>query len=140
KKALAGKVLIVDFWGTWCPPCKMEIPHFVALDREFRKRGLQVIGLNEEHGDSDEENAEMVRDYCKSEGVTYPCALATERIKDQVPDLGGFPTTLFLDRTGKVRLMVVGYHELSFLRAAVEALLNEPSGESAEKTSEKAGE
>jgi thiol-disulfide isomerase/thioredoxin len=139
KKALAGKVVVVDFWGTWCGPCKMEIPHFVALDREFRDQGLQIVGLSEERGDSDEENAATVRDFCKSEGVTYPCALATEKIKDQIPEFEGFPTTLFLDRTGKVRLMVVGYHEMSFLRSAVEALLNERSREPAAKSDEKAG-
>jgi thiol-disulfide isomerase/thioredoxin len=139
KKALRGKVVIVDFWGTWCPPCKMEIPHFVALDREFRDKGLQVVGMSEERGDSDEENAATVRDFCKSEGVTYPCALATEKIKDQIPDFEGFPTTLFLDRTGRVRLQVTGYREVSFLRAAVEALLNEPFQESAGKPADTTG-
>src|SRR5437762_9755963 len=46
KADFAGKVLIVDIWGTWCPPCRMEIPHFLALHRQYGDQGLQVVGLN----------------------------------------------------------------------------------------------
>jgi len=129
KAGLAGKVLIVDIWGTWCPPCKMEIPHFIALEKQFSEKGLQVVGLNSE-GDSEGETAvKEVKRFCKKEGVTYPCALITEEFIERIPDFEGFPTTLFLDRTGKVRLKVTGYHDMPFLQAAVETLLNEkPSG------------
>lgn len=137
KAGLAGKVLIVDIWGTWCPPCKMEIPHFVALDKQFSAKGLQVVGLNSE-GDSEGETAvKEVKRFCKKEGVTYPCALITEDFIERIPDFEGFPTTLFLDRKGKVRLKVTGYHDMPFLQAAVESLLNEksdgPGAESEEK-------
>jgi thiol-disulfide isomerase/thioredoxin len=125
KSDLAGKVLIVDFWGTWCPPCRREIPHFVALNRKYHDQGLAVVGLNSEQTRDKEQAAGLVREYCKSEGVDYPCAIATDAVLDQVPDLQGFPTTLFIDRTGKVRIRVVGYHDFAFLQAAVEALLHE---------------
>ncbi len=125
KADFAGKVLIVDVWGTWCGPCRMEIPHFVALDREYRDKGLQIVGLNFERESNAKVAARNVREVRSEEGVSYPCALASRQIIGQVPDFGGFPTTLFLDRTGKVRLKLEGYHEMAYLKAAVEALLNE---------------
>lgn len=132
KADLAGKVLIVDIWGTWCPPCKMEIPHFVALDKQFREKGLQIVGLNSDEGEDPADATRQVRNFCRKEGVLYPCALITNEILEQVPDMSGFPTTLFLDRTGKVRMKVVGYHDISFLQLAVETLLNEkPADEGA---------
>jgi hypothetical protein len=118
----------------------LEIPHFVALDREFHNQGLRIIGLNQERGENDEENFATVRDFCKAEGVTYPCALLTESVMDQIPDFEGFPTTLFFDRTGKVRLKLTGYCEMSLLRAVVEALLNENSSEPAGTPAKKAGD
>ncbi len=129
KKDFAGKVLIVDVWGTWCPPCRMEIPHFVALQRQFGDQGLQVIGLNSEHVRDKEAAARLVRETCREEEIDYPCALLTRAVGRQIPDLQGYPTTLFLDRTGKVRLTAVGYHELSFLQTVVETLLRERPAE-----------
>lgn len=125
KADLAGKVVIVDFWGTWCPPCRKEIPHFVELSRKYRDQGLAVVGFNSEQTRDKAQATRVVRDFCKSEGVDYPCAIVTDQIMNQVPDLEGFPTTLFLDRTGKVRLRAVGYHDISFLEKAVEVLLHE---------------
>ena len=125
KADLAGKVLIVDLWGTWCPPCRMEIPHFVALSKKYQDQGLAVVGLNSERIRDKDKAAELVREFCKTEGVDYPCAVITSDFLQQVPDLEGFPTTLFIDRAGQVRLKVVGYHDISFLQAAVEALLEE---------------
>jgi thiol-disulfide isomerase/thioredoxin len=125
KANFAGKVLIVDLWGTWCDPCRMEVPHFVALNRQYADQGLRVIGMNDESRGSIEAEARIVRKYCEANGVDYPCAILTRRIKQQVPGYGTFPMTLFLDRTGKVRLRLMGYHDLSYLQAAVEALLKE---------------
>lgn len=139
KADLAGKVLIVDIWGTWCPPCRMEIPHFVALDKEFREKGLQIIGLNQENGD-DEEKVKVVKEFCEENGVTYPCALLNDEILKQVPDFEGFPTTLFIDRTGNVRLKAVGFHDIHFLRAAVEMLLKEKGPAKTDEADKKAGE
>ena len=140
KADLKGKVLIVDFWGTWCPPCRLEIPHFVALDKEYRGKGLQIIGFNNEREDDPEVAAKIVRQFCQKEGVRYPCALIDDEMIEQVADFEGFPTTLFLDRTGTVRLKVVGYHDLFFLRTAVEALLNEKSAAGDEKPADRKGE
>jgi thiol-disulfide isomerase/thioredoxin len=140
KADLAGKVLIVDIWGTWCPPCRMEIPHFAALDREYREKGLQVVGLNSEGEDDAKAATRQVQEFCEENAVPYPCALVTEEITKQVPEFRAFPTTLFLDRQGTVRLKVVGYHDIPFLRAAVEILLKEKDAAAIEKPADKTSE
>ncbi len=124
-EGLKGKVVIVDFWGTWCPPCRAEIPHFIKLQEEYGEAGLQMFGLNYERGNSEEENVQLAVDYVKEHGINYPCAMGTSVVRDQVPDFGGYPTTLFIDRTGKVRLKVVGLHSYNYLEAVVKVLLDE---------------
>ena len=117
--ALKGKVVIVDFWGTWCPPCRMEIPHFIHLADTFAD-DLTIVGLNyREPGDTDEEMAAHINEFMAANDMNYQCAIGDESTIEQVPNLEGFPTTLFLDRAGNVRLKLVGYHPYEKLEAAV---------------------
>jgi thiol-disulfide isomerase/thioredoxin len=125
KADFAGKVMIVDIWGTWCPPCRAEIPHFVELDKQFKEKGLQIVGLNKERSADADEAVKTVKEFCDQNGVTYPCALISDAVMEQVPDFQGFPTTLFIDHTGKVRLKVVGARGPEFLQGVVETLLAE---------------
>lgn len=149
-----GQVVIVDFWGTWCPPCRREIPSFIKLQETFGERGFQVIGVNYERSrDEDEEareaaNREKVVKYVEEAGINYPCVMGDDETQEQVPDFGGFPTTLFIDRTGTVRMKVVGLHEYDYLEAVVSTLLEEsgsaaktePATTEGESTSPSAGE
>ena len=121
---LKGKVVIVDIWGTWCPPCRKEIPHFIALVEKYRDQGLNVIGINYENGDP-EAAKENVKQFIADNKMNYPCALGDEATQAQVPNFEGFPTTMFVDRAGKVRLKAVGYHDYATLAAIVETLLAE---------------
>ena len=82
------------------------------------------MGLNSE-GETDDRALREVRKFVKAQGVSYPCALIDEEFVERIPDFEGFPTTLFFDREGQVRMSVTGYHDLWFLRAAVEKLLKE---------------
>lgn len=125
-ESLRGKVVLVDLWGTWCPPCRAEIPSFIRLQDELGPQGLQVLGVNFERGQSPEENAKVVTDFIAEQRVNYPCILGDGGIMQQVPNLRGFPTTLFIDRSGKVRLMAVGARPHEYLAAVVSELLAEP--------------
>ncbi len=124
-ESLKGKVCIVDVWGTWCPPCRAEIPSFIKLQEKFGAQGFQMVGLNEEQSSSPEGKTKLVTDYIAGNGINYPCALITEEVMGQIPEFQGFPTTLFIDKTGKVRLKAVGLHEYAYLESVVSVLLAE---------------
>jgi thiol-disulfide isomerase/thioredoxin len=124
KKDFADKVLIVDFWGTWCPPCRMEVPHFVALHQKYKKDGLEIVGINYERV-APAQVKQVVGKFVKENKVSYPCLIGDPATQRKVPDLNAYPTTLFFDRTGKLRLRVVGYKPLPELEAIVKVLLDE---------------
>jgi thiol-disulfide isomerase/thioredoxin len=116
--ALKGSVAILDIWGTWCPPCRKEIPHFVKLVDRYGER-LHMLGLNYQEDDPDD-----VRAFIKKNKINYPCALGPEEV-EKAAAVEGFPTTLFLDRHGQVRAKAVGYHDYYLLEGIVETLLAE---------------
>jgi thiol-disulfide isomerase/thioredoxin len=122
-----GKVLIVDIWGTWCGPCQKEIPHFVELHKKYKDKGLEIVGINYEEG-TPEEVKQRIKDFATKNGITYTCVLGDDKTRDQVPNFQGYPTTIFIDRTGKVRFKVVGYHSLEDLESWATGLLDEKAG------------
>lgn len=122
-KSLKGKVVIVDIWGTWCPPCRAEIPSFVKLQETFGDEGFQIVGLNYEGNGEPAQYEQTVKDFIAEFEINYPCMFGDEVTRDQVPNFSGYPTTIFIDREGQVRLKVVGLHEYSFLEAIVKELL-----------------
>jgi thiol-disulfide isomerase/thioredoxin len=122
---LKGKVVVVDFWGTWCPPCRAEIPSFVKLQSKYGEKGLQIVGLGYENKGK-EESVKLTRDFMEAQKMNYTCILGDDETRKQVPEFRGYPTTLFIDRTGKVRLQYVGLHPYATLEAAVTMLLEEP--------------
>lgn len=125
KSDFAGKVIIADIWGTWCPPCRMEIPHFVELQEELGAQGLQIVGITDEQESDTEVAIAQIRAFTESQPVNYPLLLATPETIGQIPDFQAYPTTIFIDRKGNVRLKIVGYTEKSELKAIVEKLLAE---------------
>jgi thiol-disulfide isomerase/thioredoxin len=120
----AGKVLIVDIWGTWCGPCQMEIPHFIKLHEKFGD-DLEIVGINYERCE-EELVIPTIDAFVKQMGITYSCVVGDDAVRGQVPNFEGFPTTIFLDREGNVRLKVVGYHSYEKLEAIVQELVDEP--------------
>lgn len=129
KADLMGRVAIVDIWGTWCPPCRQEIPSFVKLQDAYGRYGFKMVGLNQERGPSDEANLKTVQEFKVNASINYPCGLVTEEVISQLPELKGYPTTLFIDHKGNVRMTSVGYHDYAYFKAAVEQLLTEQSAE-----------
>ena len=117
-----GKVVVVDFWGTWCPPCRKELPHLAALYRKHHDQGLEIVGLNYENAEGAVAR-DFVKKFARENDIPYPCLMGDRNTQNLVPDFEGYPTTLFLDREGKVRLKVTGYQPLGALEAAVAPLL-----------------
>jgi len=112
-----GKVIILDFWATWCPPCKREIPDFIALQAKYGAKGLQVVGV----AVSDQEPA--VRQFAKDNGMNYPVVFGTPQVASQYGGVESIPTTFIIDREGKIRETFVGYRSADTFEAVISGLL-----------------
>jgi thiol-disulfide isomerase/thioredoxin len=123
----AGKVLVVDIWATWCGPCRAEVPHFVELQEQYKEAGLALVGINYEGSETVEEDIAEIKKFTDEIPVNYPLLLGDDATQMQVPDFSGYPTTLFIDRAGKVRLTLLGARDKSTLEQIVTSLLNEPA-------------
>ena len=98
-----GKVVLVNFWATWCPPCRTEIPDLIRWQREYRNRGLQVIGIT-----YPPETFSQVRSFMRKVKVNYPVALGTHATKALFTASDTLPITVVIDSEGNVRELIEG--------------------------------
>jgi len=101
--ALRGKVVLVDFWATWCQPCKKEMPGYQRLLDRHRARGFVVIGFKFETMPDVEDPLK----FAKEIGVRYPLVPATDEIKEKFGGIEGLPTTMLYDRQGALRWKII---------------------------------
>lgn len=120
---LRGKVVIVNFWASWCLECRPEMPVLERLHREFAPRGLAIIGINAR------EEREVVRRYAKELGLTFPLVLDPDGRINALYGVIGLPATFVIGRNGRAVAFAVGAREWASApaRALVEALLTEPA-------------
>ena len=98
-----GRVVLINFWATWCPPCRAEMPDLVRLQREHAKQGLQIIGIT-----YPPERKLRVRRFARSLKVNYPIILGTRQIKARFSSEETLPLTVVIDRDGKVSNIISG--------------------------------
>jgi thiol-disulfide isomerase/thioredoxin len=120
-----GKVVLVNFWATWCAPCREEIPLLVKLQATYAAQGLQVVGIA-----TDEVNPKDVKAYLGKMVVNYPMLMGDESVNRLVAGFGGnligLPYSLLLDRTGRVLKLYPGELDPHEAEAMVKAALNPP--------------
>ncbi len=97
-----GKVTIVNFWATWCPPCRAEIPDLIALQDKYRDQ-LQIIGISE-----DEDGPGVVRKYVADHHMNYPIAMTSPELEKLFPGIAALPTSFVIDREGRIVQKHVG--------------------------------
>jgi thiol-disulfide isomerase/thioredoxin len=98
-----GKVVLINFWATWCPPCRAEMPDLIKLQREYGKDGLQIIGIT-----YPPEQKTRVRRFATSLKVNYPIVLGTRQTKELFSSDETLPLTVVIDRNGKVNEIISG--------------------------------
>ncbi|PYY00669.1 MAG: hypothetical protein DMG62_11285 [Acidobacteria bacterium] len=116
---LRGKAVLIDFWATWCGPCKKEMPGYQKLADRYGARGFAVIGFK----------ANMMADpedplrFAKKMGVHYPLVVATDDLLQNFGGLEGLPTTLLYDRKGVLRKKVIGFEYTDVFESELKQLL-----------------
>ena len=120
---LAGRVILVNAWATWCGPCVLEMPAFQRVQDELGSRGFSIIGIS-----ADEESPEVVRAFIENLGITYPITVGPHHVLGRLAaQVRGLPTSMLLGRDGRLARKVEGVFPEADLRTAVLDLLEERS-------------
>jgi peroxiredoxin len=118
-----GKVVLLDFWATWCDPCRLEIPWFIDLQRKNKDRGFEVLGVS-----MDDEGWEVVKPFMKSVGMNYRVVIGNDETTQVYGGVDSLPSTFLIDRQGKIAAIHIGLTSRKVFEDGVEELLHAPAG------------
>jgi len=118
--ALKGKVLLLNFWATWCGPCREEIPELIALQAQYKNQ-LQIIGISE-----DEAPPAEVAQFVKREGINYPVLMSSPALEREYGGIAALPTSFFVSPKGQVVAKDVGVYPAAYYEMQVRALAGLP--------------
>ncbi len=114
-----GKVVVLDFWATWCGPCKIEIPWFMEFEQQFKDKGFAVLGVSMDEGGWDD-----VKPYIEERKINYRILLGDDKVDHEYGGIDSLPTTFLIDRSGKVAAVHVGLEKgKNELRDEIDQLL-----------------
>lgn len=114
----AGKVVVLNFWATWCPPCRIEIPGFVRVQKEYEDQGLVIIGVS-----LDQTGPAAVAQFAQQMEINYPLVMGDAAVAEAFGGVQALPTTFFIDRDGDIRNVHTGYLSRRALKKTVRPLL-----------------
>ncbi|MCK4353136.1 TlpA family protein disulfide reductase [candidate division WOR-3 bacterium] len=118
--SLKGKVIILDFWATWCGPCRVEIPDFISLYKKYKDKGLEIIGISL---DRDKESA--VAPFARQMGINYIIVFGGKEVTEKYGGIRGIPTTFIIDQKGNIFKKYVGVRTKNIFEADIKELLGE---------------
>ena len=113
-----GKVVILNFWATWCMPCRIEIPHLDELQKQYGDKGLAIVGVS-----LDEQGPEVVKKFVKQFQMTYLVVMGNEKIVAAYGGIEGIPTTFVIGRDGRIVSRHIGFAEKEVLEREIKSLL-----------------
>jgi thiol-disulfide isomerase/thioredoxin len=116
-KAYRGKVVLLNFWATWCAPCQLEMPRFIAWQREYGSSGLRIVGI------SMDDDPALVRQLTAKLKLNYPVAMGDEKIGGLFGGVLGLPVTYLIDRNGTVSAEYRGETDLDAMEKQLKLLL-----------------
>jgi len=117
-----GKVVVLDFWATWCPPCRAEIPHFIELQKQYQSQGLVVIGVSLDQG-----GPGVVSSFAKQQNINYPIVMGTEDVAKAYGNIEAIPTTFVIDPNGNITGKHIGFTEKSVFEDEIKKVLPPPT-------------
>lgn len=118
-----GKVVLLNFWATWCGPCKIEIPWFVEFERKHKDQGFAVVGIS-----MDEDGWQAVKPFVSDAGINYRILMANDSVAQLYGGVDSLPTTFIIDRDGKIAAVHVGLVSKSSYENDLKQLFESPSG------------
>jgi cytochrome c biogenesis protein CcmG, thiol:disulfide interchange protein DsbE len=113
-----GKIVLLDFWATWCVPCREEIPHFVELQKKYGNRGLQIVGV------SMDDSSDPVRPFYQRFQMNYPVVMGNARIGELYGGVLGLPIAFLIDRDGHIHAKHIGATDPEIFDKEITHLLN----------------
>jgi len=129
---LRGKAVLLNFWATWCGPCKVEMPWFVDLQNQYGSEGLQIVGVA-----MDDASKEDIGKFAKDLGVNYPILIGKDSVGDQYGGVPALPETFLITRDGKIMDKIIGLRGKSEIEDAIKRALNTRPAASQASTLEK---
>jgi peroxiredoxin len=118
-----GKVVLLDFFATWCGPCKIEIPWFMDFERKHKDRGFSVLGVS-----MDDEGWEVVKPFLQGLGVNYRVVIGNDFTAQAYGGVDALPTTFLIDREGRIAAVHVGLAGKKDFENGIQELLEAPAG------------
>jgi peroxiredoxin len=115
-----GKVVILDFWATWCPPCRMEIPHFISLYNDYKEHGLEIVGVS-----LDKNGIQAVVPFVEQKGINYISLIGGPQVATLYGGIRSIPTAFVIDREGRIASKHIGYKDRSAFEKDIVPLLKE---------------
>ena len=114
-----GKAVLLNFWATWCPPCKVEMPWFADLQKQYGKDGLVIVGVA-----MDDSAPDKIAQFASEMGVNYPILLGTDQVSDDYGSVDSLPTSFYIARDGTIVDKMVGLFDKKDIEDAVRKSLN----------------